>query len=133
LRLEGFVFLVLATYGILPRMFALPAGWGDMTIGATAALAGLKLATPARRAGFILWQALGITDLVVAVTMGTLAQRIDPRGVPTSAMTALPMSMIPTFAVPLFLIFHVICIAQALRWRVEGTAGAGRERCDVAA
>src|SRR3954467_1926 len=27
-RLAGFVFLVLAAYGILPQVFALPAGWG---------------------------------------------------------------------------------------------------------
>ena len=32
-------------------------------------------------------------------------------------MTALPLSLIPTFAVPLFFILHVICIAQATRWR----------------
>ena len=127
-RLEGFMFLALATYGILPKLFAWPAGWGDMTIGATAVLAALKLATPARRAGFIAWQALGIADLVNAVTMGTLAQRIDPHGIPTSAMSMLPMSMIPTFAVPLLLIFHIICIAQALRWRTEGARTVGRER-----
>jgi hypothetical protein len=32
-------------------------------------------------------------------------------------MTALPLSVIPTFAVPLFLILHIISIAQAMRWR----------------
>jgi hypothetical protein len=31
-------------------------------------------------------------------------------------MTVLPLSLIPTFAVPLLFILHFICIAQALRW-----------------
>jgi hypothetical protein len=114
-RVGGFVFLVLATYGILPRMFALPAGWGDITIGATASLVALKLATADHRRAFVLWQVLGIADLVAAVTLGTLATVIDPHSIPTDAMTVLPMSLIPTFAVPLLLIFHIICIAQAKR------------------
>jgi hypothetical protein len=118
-RLAGFVFLVLATYGILPKVFALPAGWGDILIGATALLAALKLATPQHRVSFIVWQILGIADLVTAVSLGTLAQLIDPHGIPTGAMTVLPLSLIPTFAVPLLLILHVICIAQALRWRTD--------------
>ena len=35
-RVGGFVFLTLAAYGILPLLFALPAGLGDMAVGATA-------------------------------------------------------------------------------------------------
>ena len=115
-RVAGFAFLVLAAYGILPRVFALPAGWGDMAIGATAWLAGWKLASAKHRGSFVLWQVLGIADLVMAVTLGTLAGILDPHGIPTSSMTVLPLSLIPTFAVPLLLILHVICIAQALRW-----------------
>ena len=34
------------------------------------------------------------------------------------AMTVLPLSLIPTFLVPLFFILHLICIAQARAWRV---------------
>ena len=119
LRIIGYVFLVLAAYGILPKGFALSAGWGDIAVGATAALAALKLAIPERRMGFIAWQILGITDLVSAVTLGTLAQVLDPHGISTGPMTVLPVSLIPTFGVPLFLILHLICIAQALRWRAH--------------
>ncbi len=32
-------------------------------------------------------------------------------------MTVLPLSLIPTFLVPLFLMFHVICIAEARTWK----------------
>src|SRR5262249_1430436 len=65
-RIAGFVFLVLYAYRILPGQFALPAGWGDIAIGATAPLAALKLANPSHRRGFIFWQLLGIADLVSA-------------------------------------------------------------------
>ena len=115
-RVGGFVFLVLATYGILPNLFAQPAGWGDMAIGATAPLAALALANPRHRRSFVLWQILGMADLVTAIAMGTLATVIHPRGVPASAMTVLPLSLIPTFAVPLFFILHILCIGHAMRW-----------------
>jgi hypothetical protein len=115
-RIAGFVFLVLASFGILPELFAMSAGWGDVFIGATALLVGVKLASPDHRRAFIVWQVLGITDLVAAVALGTLARAINPHGIATDAMTVLPMSVIPTFAVPLFLILHIICIAQARRW-----------------
>jgi hypothetical protein len=118
-RVEAFVFLVLAKYGILPYFFALPAGLGDMAIGATAPLVAMKLADGKRPKGFIFWQLLGMTDLVTAVTLATLARFINPHGVPTNAMTELPMSLIPTFAVPLLFILHFICIAQALRWPAQ--------------
>jgi hypothetical protein len=115
-RLAGFTFLVLYSYGILPGLFALPAGWGDIAIGATAPFVGMTLANPRHRKSFIFWQALGILDLVNAVALGTTAQLIQPQGIPTTAMTVLPMSLIPTFAIPLLLILHTVCIAQAVRW-----------------
>jgi hypothetical protein len=118
-RIAGFVFLVLYTYSILPGQFALPAGWGDIAIGATAPLVAMKLANPNHRKGFILWQLLGITDLVNAVGMGVAARFINPHGIATSAMTVLPMSLIPTFAVPLFMILHFISIAQARQWQEQ--------------
>ena len=132
LRLEGFAFLVLASFSILPRIFALPAGWGDIAIGATAPLVALRLAAANRRGGFLVWQILGIADLVSAVALGTLARVIDPNGIPTGAMTVLPLSLIPTFAVPLFFILHLICIAQAVRWPVERARPAAPQRQSVA-
>lgn len=128
LRLEGFVFLVLASYSILPKGFALSAGWGDIAIGATAWLAALELATPGRRRAFIIWQVLGIGDLVNAMLQGTLAGLIHPHGIPTSAMTVLPLSLIPTFGVPLFIMLHVTCIAQAFGWKAEQAQPVAQER-----
>jgi len=116
-RIAGFTFLALYAAGLLPGVFALPAGWGDIAIGATAPLAALKLANFSQRRSFIFWQILGIFDLVLAVTLGTAARLISPHGVTTQVMTVLPMSLIPTFAVPLLIMLHVICIAQARHWK----------------
>ncbi|MGB6134630.1 MAG: hypothetical protein WBG54_22830 [Acidobacteriaceae bacterium] len=119
-RVVGFVFLALATYRILPWFFALPAGLGDMAVGATAPAIALSRSDSRHRTTFIAWQFFGIADLVVAVSLGALAGVIQPHGVPTAAMTMLPMSLIPTFAVPLLFILHIVCIAQARRWPAQG-------------
>lgn len=115
-RINGFAFLVLQAYGILPSIFASPAGWGDIIIGATAPWVAWKFANPEYRKSFLFWQVLGIADLVMAVGLGTTARLINPHVNSMGAMTVLPLSLIPTFLVPLFLIFHIICIAQAKRW-----------------
>jgi hypothetical protein len=125
-RIAGFVFLVLYTYGILPGQLALPAGWGDVAIGATAPLVALKLVNSRYRKSFIVWQLLGITDLVSAVGLGVTAQ-LNPHAIATTAMTVLPMSMIPTFAVPLFMILHLIGIAQARRWEEQRYTRVGEQ------
>ncbi len=123
-RIIGATFVILQARGVLPAIFAWPAGYGDMFIGATAALVAWKLCNPAHWGSFIFWQALGIFDLVTAVGLGTTAGLIQPHGVPMAAMTVLPLSLIPTFLVPLYLIFHVICIAQARGWKTV----AGKQR-----
>jgi uncharacterized membrane protein YeaQ/YmgE (transglycosylase-associated protein family) len=131
-RINGFIFLALSAYGLLPRLFALPAGLGDMAIGFTAPWIATKLANGEHKRGFILWQILGITDLVTAVTLGTTARLIDPSGPGMGVMTVLPMSLVPTFLVPLLLILHVICIAQARGWTVRGHSRLGQQMPSVA-
>jgi hypothetical protein len=115
-RLAGFTFLVLYSYGILPGSFALPAGWGDVAIGATAPFVTLMLGSANHRRSFLLWQALGVLDLLVALSTGALTSLLSPLGSAPFPMAVLPLSVIPTFGVPLFLILHIICIAQAWNW-----------------
>src|ERR1700732_616223 len=93
-RIAGLAFLALYTVGLLPGVFALPAGWGDIAIGATAPLAALKLANSRRRRSFILWQVLGILDLVTAVTLGTTARRIWPNEVGAGVMGGVGLGLI---------------------------------------
>ena len=122
-RVVGFTFVLLQARNVLPAIFAWPAGYGDMFIGVTAGFAAWKLAEPAHRGTFIFWQALGILDLVTAVSLGTTARLLDPHGASMVTMTVLPLSLIPTFFVPLFMMLHVICIAQARSWKTASQAG----------
>jgi hypothetical protein len=120
-RILGGVFLVLLWFGMLPGAFALPAGLGDVAIGVTAPFVARALAVRGPEGAgrlFVTWQWLGILDLVVAVGTGA-ASRTFPGSVadPASAermisLSQLPLSLIPTFAVPLFVILHLASLAQ---------------------
>jgi hypothetical protein len=124
-RILGVVFVILEAQQLLPARFALSAGYGDIFIGATAWFAATRLAKPGNRALFILWQTLGIADLVSAVGLGVTGGFFQTSGPNMHLMTVLPLSLIPTFLVPLFLMFHVISIAQASKWR-QTTSGLQR-------
>jgi hypothetical protein len=74
-RWAGFEFLTLYTYGVLPGIFAWPAGLGDMAIGVTAPLVlSALLRRPGFAAGksFVACNVSGISDLTVAVSIGAL-------------------------------------------------------------
>lgn len=118
-RVGGFVFIALASYRILPWLFAIPAGLGDIAVGATAAAVALNRSNPSHRSSYIAWQLFGMADLMVAVSLGPLAGVIAPHGVPMAPITMLPISLIPTFGVPLFFILHIISVAQARRWPAQ--------------
>lgn len=117
-RVAGIVFLILYRRGLLPGVFALPAGWGDITIGITAPLVAWSLTRPWARKVSIAWNVLGSVDLVLAVTLGVLASA-TPVGVlggevSTRLMATFPLSLIPTFLEPLFLIFHLISLRRLI-------------------
>src|SRR3984957_8274453 len=109
-RWAGFGFLTLYTYGILPGIFAWPAGLGDMAIGVTAPLVLFALLRrPGFAAGksFVAWNLSGILDLTVAATIGALVPLLAPNfygTVSTAPMSQLPLVLIPTYFVPTFLI-----------------------------
>lgn len=116
-RILGITFVLLEARGALPAIFALPAGYGDMAIGITAGLVASKLAIPRHRNAFIAWQLLGMADLLMAVGLGTTARLLSPNGATMALMTVLPLSLVPTFLVPLLMMLHVIAIDQASRWK----------------
>ena len=115
-RIGGIVFLILYWRAVLPGVFALPAGWGDIAIGITAPVVAWSCIRPLRRRAFIAWNVLGIFDPVLAVTLGVLASA-TPVGilagdVTTRLMGQFPLSLIPTFFVPLLLICHLIALSR---------------------
>lgn len=120
-RFAGLGFLALATYDFLPGGFALPAGLGDIAIAATAPwLLFAVLRQPRFIAGrtFAVWNALGILDLVVAVGTGTLISVFASGAageVTMTPMAQLPLVLIPTYFVPIFVMLHVAALMQARR------------------
>src|SRR5881394_1650437 len=81
-RWAGFGFLTLYTYRVLPGIFALPAGLGDMAVGITAPLVlASLLRRPDFAAGkrFVVWNLLGILDLAVAVSIGAVVPLFAPK------------------------------------------------------
>jgi len=107
-RVIGIVFLWGVSQGILPPAFGIPAGVGDVLIGVTAIPFAYFL-----RKGFgwskyalVVWSALGIADLVNAVSLGLITASAF-RG---STMTTFPWVLVPTVGVPLALIPHGITL-----------------------
>jgi hypothetical protein len=120
-RWAGLGFLTLYTYGVLPGIFAWPAGLGDMAIGVTAPLvlaALLRQPDFAASKRFVAWNLSGILDLTVAVSIGALVPLLAPNlygAVSTAPMSRLPLVLIPTYLVPMFLMLHFTALLQARR------------------
>lgn len=117
IRIGGFAWLALADMHLLPTGFAVPAGYGDMAVGASALLVVLLLVRrhPRARVGVIAWSLLGIADFVLAVATAFLAM---PAFVDQLVTAGAPLAylnypfLIPSFGVPLFGVLHVYVLVQ---------------------
>lgn len=124
-RITGFVFLKLWANKFLPGYFALPAGIGDTLTGIFAIGAAIALSRQlpwARRFAYAV-NIFGLLDLINAVSMGVLTAAKSPSGM--SPMLVYPLSIVPTFGVPLALIVHCLSIWQLNR-RPQGSTGEKR-------
>lgn len=119
-RVIGATFLLLMLQGQVPAHFALPAGWGDIAVGLAAPLVALALArrAPGSRALAAGWNVFGLLDLVVAVGMGTgylaplLAPHLGTHVPPAAAMGVYPLILVPTFAVPVSIMLHLLGLTR---------------------
>jgi hypothetical protein len=115
---DGLAFLVIMALGHLPALFALPAGLGDIVAGIAAPLAARRLAQGTGRRAAWWFNAFGMTDLVVALTLGAVTAyqliHITPSGAPISE---LPLAVVPTVGVPLLLAVHITSISALARAR----------------
>lgn len=120
-RVLGVSFMAGWTRGSMPGEFALPAGIGDAVVGVlalpVASLASSR--TKARAKAAVAWNALGLTDLAIAVAMGfmTFPTRLQVLGLdrPNTQLGAYPTVMIPAFAVPMSILLHVLSLRQLRR------------------
>jgi hypothetical protein len=106
-RAGGLGFLALYAHGVLPGLFAWPAGLGDIAIGVTApwvALILVRRPTFVASPKFVAWNLFGILDLVVAVSTGALSSGFVfglTGKVTTAPMAQLPLVLIPAYFVPM--------------------------------
>jgi hypothetical protein len=117
-RIIGAMFLVFMTFRLLPGIFAWPAGIGDFIVGAYAPF--VVLAISRRSQGWhkhvALLNILGLLDFIGAIGGGVLGGR-SPIGilrgdVTTDIMQQLPLSLIPTFAVPFWIVLHIVSLIK---------------------
>ena len=106
-RILGVVFLWGVYQGILHPTFGIPAGVGDILIGVTAIpfAYSLRKGYSSKRA-VIVWNIIGIGDLIMAVTLGLITA--SEFGI--STMITFPWILIPTLGVPLALVLHGITL-----------------------
>jgi hypothetical protein len=119
-RYAGLGFIALAVNHVLPGLFAWPAGVGDMAIGIAAPvwiLTIVKNADAVATARFRLWNAFGILDFVIAFTTATICAMTitDPATPSIAPLGQLPLVLIPTFMVPLFVMLHIAALMQSKR------------------
>lgn len=114
-RIEGLMFLGLWANGFLPGYFALPAGIGDALTGlfAIGAAVALRREAPWARSLAYAVNIFGLVDLINAVSMGMLTAARSPAGM--SPLLVYPLSMVPTFGVPLAVIIHCLSLWQLNR------------------
>lgn len=120
-RVIGVVFLVLYAFDLLPGAFAWPAGAGDAAVGLAAPF--VVLAVVRRRPTWrrqVMWlNVAGLVDFVGALGTGVLTSNnaigVLSNAVARASLGSLPLSLIPTFAVPLWTVCHIVSLLQLAR------------------
>ncbi len=113
-RVLGVSMAIEALRNALPTVFGLSAGFGDLFIGVTALLAAASWSSGGRfgKGVFVLWNVLGLLDLIIAVSTGVLALVTQSGPVTMAPMRLYPLSLVPAFGVPLAFILHFVGLAQ---------------------
>jgi hypothetical protein len=120
-RALGVQWLAYWMRGLLPGIFALPAGIGDVLTGLFALSAAIAVAggTAKGRRAAILWNIFGLADFAVAIALGMITspgrfQLIAP-DVPSIGVDAFPNVLTPAFVVPSSILLHVLSLRQLRR------------------
>jgi hypothetical protein len=113
-RFVGLYFLVLSRRGVLPSDFAVPGGIGDIIV-ATLALVVVfaPLADASRERAIRIWNVIGLVDIALVVLTAVRLDLANP--LQMRAMTYLPLSLLPTFLVPLLIATHIIIYTRLTR------------------
>jgi hypothetical protein len=125
-RALGATFLVLYASGLMPGLFAFPAGLGDLAVAGLAPVVAYAAASDphgsARR--IAAWNLLGIADFVVAfaagIATGNSPLQIAAFDNPNALIDIYPLVLIPVFLVPLWTILHIVSLTKLRRAAAQG-------------
>jgi hypothetical protein len=120
-RFVGFYFLWLYGRGELPYRFAVPGGWGDIIV-ATGAIVILASwwSFGGRRLVLFIWNCYGLFDILFVVA--TAATEAAARPASMATLLRMPLSLLPTFVVPLIIGSHLLIFARLRRRASTGRA-----------
>jgi hypothetical protein len=106
-RFVGIHFLALHARGELPWAFAVPGGWGDIVVAATALLLVVVVQpdTARGRHAYLAWNVIGLVDILGVVLTAAGLAFADPTSM--RALLHLPLSLLLTFVVPIVVATHV--------------------------
>ena len=123
-RIIGFVFLPLYAFGVLPGLFAWPAGLGDVAMGLAAPLVIARLDHDPdyqTSAGLVRYHLLGFADFAAAIATSVLASGAFPgliaNGLTSAALDVWPLNIFPSFIVPAFMILQIMVLLKVRHLR----------------
>ena len=109
----GAYFLLLCQRGQLPCGFARTAGWGDIVIAVLAVAVVGAMRTEFAKPLLLTWNTLGLIDIIFVVFSALRFGLKDWQSM--HALRELPLSLLPTFLVPMIIASHVLIFVRLAR------------------
>ena len=118
-RFIGIYFLILHSQGELPYAFAVPGGLGDIAVATTAIFVSLISSTTGVKGlrVLLIWNVFGLLDILFVIATAVRLVMADPGSM--SALTELPLSVLPTFLVPIIIFTHIIIFVRLIKLHSE--------------
>jgi len=102
----GVYFLVLCQRAKLPCAFAMRAGWGDIIVAVLTLAVLAAMRTEFAKTLLLIWNTIGLLDIIFVVFSALRFGFTDWQSM--QALRELPLSLLPTFLVPLIIASHVL-------------------------
>jgi hypothetical protein len=122
----GAYFLLLCQRGQLPCGFARTAGWGDIGVAVLAVAVVGAMRTEFVKPLLLTWNTLGLIDIIFVVFSALQFGLKNWQSM--HALRELPLSLLPTFLVPLIIASHVLIFVRLARAGIGSQEPLGKGR-----